>query len=103
MVIGFPLADPCFGASAVEVARLIQVLARAEGAVAGAGHHQRADGRVRGGLAQHLHDFRAHRRMPGIEALWPIQRQHRYVANPFQFDEVHGVVLCKSVRRRRGQ
>jgi hypothetical protein len=29
--------------------------------------------------------------MPGIEALWPIQRQHRYVANPFQFDEVHGV------------
>src|SRR5690606_32286094 len=64
-------------AAAVEILRLVEVLAGAEGPLARSGHHDRLDVVVRAKLRQHTAELPAHRTGPGVEPLGPVERDDR--------------------------
>ena len=70
-----PLAHPLLGAVGIERLGLVQILPGAEGAVAGAGHHDGADRRLPLRRLELRDELAAHRAVPRVEDLGAVERE----------------------------
>src|SRR5262249_6062761 len=78
VVEGAPRLEPVGAfAAGLEFLGFVEVLTGGKGALAGAGHYDRSDPRIRVPAAQRLGDLGAHRRVPGVELPRLVERDGR--------------------------
>jgi len=94
-----PFLDPQLGARRVELARLVEILPRAERLLARAGQHDRAHARRFLYRGQCLEEFIAHRHMPCVHHFGPVERNNLDRADPLNFYKF--IQICPLCRPRR--